>query len=123
MENLFIMSNYIYILHAYNDKKLNTTYLDDLIFTPLLPDFGMMGEFKQELRDGFIEACLHLVNRDFDALAKDFVTLGYRGPVASLYSFSVKDNSFNARLFWGGIFLVFIGFFHQLQIDKQSHRR
>lgn len=43
----------------------------------LLPDFGMMGEFKQEFRDGFIEACLHLVNRDFDALAKDFVTLGY----------------------------------------------
>ncbi|KAJ7973980.1 ABC1 family protein [Quillaja saponaria] len=39
-------------------------------------DFGMMGEFKKELRDGFIEACLHLVNRDFDALAKDFVTLG-----------------------------------------------
>ncbi|CAL0333366.1 unnamed protein product [Lupinus luteus] len=40
-------------------------------------DFGMTGEFKQELRDGFIEACLHLVNRDFDALAKDFVTLGF----------------------------------------------
>ncbi|GFP79015.1 uncharacterized aarf domain-containing protein kinase at1g71810 chloroplastic [Phtheirospermum japonicum] len=40
-------------------------------------DFGMMGEFKQELRDGFIEACLHLVNRDYDALAKDFVTLGF----------------------------------------------
>ncbi|GMH31612.1 hypothetical protein Nepgr_033456 [Nepenthes gracilis] len=39
-------------------------------------DFGMMGEFNQELRDGFIEACLHLVNRDFDALARDFVTLG-----------------------------------------------
>ncbi|XP_068502425.1 uncharacterized aarF domain-containing protein kinase At1g71810, chloroplastic isoform X2 [Phaseolus vulgaris] len=39
-------------------------------------DFGMTGEFKQELRDGFMEACLHLVNRDFDALAKDFVTLG-----------------------------------------------
>jgi len=37
----------------------------------------MMGEFNQEFRDGFIEACLHLVNRDFDALAKDFVTLGY----------------------------------------------
>jgi len=51
-------------------------------------DFGMMGEFKEELRDGFIEACLHLVNRDFDALAKDFVTLGYLTccPVA----FSVK---------------------------------
>ncbi|KAG6673812.1 hypothetical protein I3842_15G010400 [Carya illinoinensis] len=45
-------------------------------------DFGMMGEFKQELRDGFIEACLHLVNRDFDALSKDFVTLGLLPPTA-----------------------------------------
>lgn len=42
-----------------------------------IPDFGMMGEFKQEFRDGFIEACLHLVNRDYSSLAKDFVTLGY----------------------------------------------
>lgn len=41
-------------------------------------DFGMVGEFKQELRDGFIQACLHLVNRDYDALAKDFITLGYK---------------------------------------------
>ncbi|XP_020224832.1 uncharacterized aarF domain-containing protein kinase At1g71810, chloroplastic [Cajanus cajan] len=45
-------------------------------------DFGMTGEFKQELRDGFIEACLHLVNRDFDALSKDFVTLGLLPPTA-----------------------------------------
>ncbi|XP_027336230.1 uncharacterized aarF domain-containing protein kinase At1g71810, chloroplastic isoform X2 [Abrus precatorius] len=45
-------------------------------------DFGMTGEFKQELRDGFIQACLHLVNRDFDALAKDFVTLGLLPPTA-----------------------------------------
>lgn len=45
-------------------------------------DFGMMGEFKQEFRDGFIEACLHLVNRDYDALAKDFVTLGYYGYIS-----------------------------------------
>ncbi|THF97794.1 hypothetical protein TEA_013392 [Camellia sinensis var. sinensis] len=45
-------------------------------------DFGMMGEFKQELRDGFIEACLHLVNRDYDALATDFVTLGLLPPTA-----------------------------------------
>lgn len=50
-----------------------------LIYSDILSisDFGMMGEFKEELRDGFIEACLHLVNRDYDALAKDFVTLGY----------------------------------------------
>ncbi|XP_028792472.1 uncharacterized aarF domain-containing protein kinase At1g71810, chloroplastic isoform X2 [Neltuma alba] len=45
-------------------------------------DFGMTGEFKQELRDGFIEACLHLVNRDFDSLAKDFVTLGLLPPTS-----------------------------------------
>lgn len=45
-------------------------------------DFGMTGEFKQELRDGFIEACLHLVNRDFSALATDFVTLGLLPPTA-----------------------------------------
>ncbi|KAF4363021.1 hypothetical protein G4B88_031555 [Cannabis sativa] len=47
-----------------------------------LSDFGMMGEFREELRDGFIEACLHLVNRDFEALAKDFVTLGLIPPTA-----------------------------------------
>ncbi|TQE06521.1 hypothetical protein C1H46_007892 [Malus baccata] len=45
-------------------------------------DFGMMGEFNQELRIGFIEASLHLVNRDFGALAKDFVTLGFIPPNA-----------------------------------------
>ncbi|GAA0150420.1 hypothetical protein LIER_43097 [Lithospermum erythrorhizon] len=50
-------------------------------------DFGMMGEFRQDLRDGFIEACLHLVNRDYDALAKDFVTLGYQ----CHFSFFVTD--------------------------------
>ena len=50
----------------------------------------MMGEFKQELRDGFIEACLHLVNRDFDALAKDFVTLGYVSLLFLLYVSSNK---------------------------------
>eukprot|EP00249_Psilotum_nudum_P018016 c26599_g1_i1 orf=673-2898(-) len=40
-------------------------------------DFGMMGEIKQNLRNGLIEACLHLINRDFEALAGDFVTLGF----------------------------------------------
>ncbi|EPS70179.1 hypothetical protein M569_04581 [Genlisea aurea] len=45
-------------------------------------DFGMMGEFSPELRDGFIEACLHLVNRDYFSLAKDFVTLGFIPPTA-----------------------------------------
>ncbi|KAL2634519.1 hypothetical protein R1flu_005998 [Riccia fluitans] len=43
-------------------------------------DFGMMGEVKQELREGLIEAALHLINREFDALAGDFVTLGLLPP-------------------------------------------
>uniref|UniRef100_A0ACD5V0X2 Uncharacterized protein n=1 Tax=Avena sativa TaxID=4498 RepID=A0ACD5V0X2_AVESA len=51
-------------------------------------DFGMMGEFRQELRDGFIEACLHLVNRDFDGLAKDFITLGLLPKTEGRLSFS-----------------------------------
>jgi len=54
--------------------QLNMTHY--LLIVNRFWDDGMMGEFRQELRDGFIEACLHLVNRDFDALAKDFVTLG-----------------------------------------------
>ncbi|KAJ8770965.1 hypothetical protein K2173_022189 [Erythroxylum novogranatense] len=36
-----------------------------------------------ELRDGFIATCLHLVNRDFGALANDFVTLGLLPPTAN----------------------------------------
>ena len=39
-------------------------------------DFGMMGEMKENVRDGLIEASVHLVNREYDALAGDFVTLG-----------------------------------------------
>lgn len=36
----------------------------------------MMGEMKENVRDGLIEASVHLVNREYDALAGDFVTLG-----------------------------------------------
>jgi len=37
----------------------------------------MMGEMKENIRDGLIEASVHLVNKEYDALAGDFVTLGY----------------------------------------------
>ncbi|KAJ0972113.1 hypothetical protein J5N97_020072 [Dioscorea zingiberensis] len=40
-------------------------------------DFGIMGEFKQELQDGFIEACLHLVNRDLMHWQMISLLLGY----------------------------------------------
>lgn len=40
-------------------------------------DFGMMSEVSAEQRFGLIEAIVHLVNRDFDALSKDYVRLGF----------------------------------------------
>ncbi|CAK9233114.1 unnamed protein product [Sphagnum troendelagicum] len=51
-------------------------------------DFGMMGEMKENLRDGLIEASLHLVNREFDELASDFVTLGLLPPTAEMGALS-----------------------------------
>jgi len=40
-------------------------------------DFGMMSEVSAEQRFGLIEAIVHLVNRDFKALSKDYVRLGF----------------------------------------------
>ncbi|MFM7362545.1 MAG: ABC1 kinase family protein [Cyanobium sp.] len=40
-------------------------------------DFGMMSEVTRESRTGLIQAVVHLVNRNFDALSKDFVALGF----------------------------------------------
>jgi predicted unusual protein kinase regulating ubiquinone biosynthesis (AarF/ABC1/UbiB family) len=43
-------------------------------------DFGMMGEIEPSIRRGLIRATLHLVNREFGALADDFITLGLLPP-------------------------------------------
>ena len=40
-------------------------------------DFGMMSEVSREARTGLIQAVVHLVNRDFASLSKDFVSLGF----------------------------------------------
>ena len=40
-------------------------------------DFGMMSTVSRESRVGLIQAVVHLVNKDFDQLAKDFVRLGF----------------------------------------------
>jgi predicted unusual protein kinase regulating ubiquinone biosynthesis (AarF/ABC1/UbiB family) len=40
-------------------------------------DFGMMSNVSRESRTGLIRAVVHLVNRNFDALSKDFVSLGF----------------------------------------------
>ncbi|CAI7911971.1 unnamed protein product [Closterium sp. NIES-53] len=43
-------------------------------------DFGMMGSMDRDVREAFIRAAVHLVNREFDLLAGDFVTLGLLPP-------------------------------------------
>ncbi len=40
-------------------------------------DFGMMSEVSDKSRTGLIQAVVHLVNRNFDKLSKDFVELGF----------------------------------------------
>lgn len=40
-------------------------------------DFGMMSEVTPAQRYGLIEAVVHLVNRDFEGLANDYVNLGF----------------------------------------------
>jgi predicted unusual protein kinase regulating ubiquinone biosynthesis (AarF/ABC1/UbiB family) len=47
-------------------------------------DFGMMSEIKPPQRYGLIEAIVHVVNRDFDSLAKDYVKLEFLSPETDL---------------------------------------
>ena len=47
-------------------------------------DFGMMSQVKPYQRYGLIEAIVHLVNRDFDGLAKDYVKLEFLTPDVDL---------------------------------------
>lgn len=47
-------------------------------------DFGMMSEIQPPQRYGLIEAIVHVVNRDFDALAKDYVKLDFLSPDTDL---------------------------------------
>lgn len=47
-------------------------------------DFGMMSEIKPAQRYGLIEAIVHVVNRDFDGLAKDYVKLDFLSPETDL---------------------------------------
>jgi predicted unusual protein kinase regulating ubiquinone biosynthesis (AarF/ABC1/UbiB family) len=47
-------------------------------------DFGMMSEVKPYQRYGLIEAVVHLVNRDFEGLANDYVKLEFLSPETDL---------------------------------------
>jgi predicted unusual protein kinase regulating ubiquinone biosynthesis (AarF/ABC1/UbiB family) len=47
-------------------------------------DFGMMSEIKPYQRYGLIEAIVHMVNRDFEGLAQDYVKLEFLTPETDL---------------------------------------
>jgi predicted unusual protein kinase regulating ubiquinone biosynthesis (AarF/ABC1/UbiB family) len=47
-------------------------------------DFGMMSEVKPYQRYGLLEAVVHLVNRDFEGLAQDYVKLEFLSPDTDL---------------------------------------
>ncbi|MGB2924023.1 MAG: AarF/ABC1/UbiB kinase family protein [Limnothrix sp.] len=47
-------------------------------------DFGMMSTIKPYQRYGLIEAVVHLVNRDFESLAKDYIKLDFLTPDTDL---------------------------------------
>jgi hypothetical protein len=47
-------------------------------------DFGMMSEVKPYQRYGLIEAVVHMVNRDFEGLAHDYVKLEFLTPDTDL---------------------------------------
>jgi predicted unusual protein kinase regulating ubiquinone biosynthesis (AarF/ABC1/UbiB family) len=47
-------------------------------------DFGMMDSLSNEDRLTLTGAVVHLINRDFEALAKDFVALGFLNPSTDL---------------------------------------
>lgn len=47
-------------------------------------DFGMMSHIKPYQRYGLIEAVVHLVNRDFESLAHDYVKLDFLQPDTDL---------------------------------------
>lgn len=57
------------------------THLGNLLAAPngnlCYLDFGMMSEVEPQQRYGIIEAVVHIVNRDFDALGKLYVRLGF----------------------------------------------
>jgi predicted unusual protein kinase regulating ubiquinone biosynthesis (AarF/ABC1/UbiB family) len=51
-------------------------------------DFGMMSQVEVDQRYGLIESIVHLVNRDYAALARDYVRLGFLDPSVDLNGIS-----------------------------------
>ncbi|MGD1714618.1 ABC1 kinase family protein [Dapis sp. BLCC M172] len=43
-------------------------------------DFGMMDQLEQETKETLVDSVIHLINKDYQELAKDFVKLGFLAP-------------------------------------------
>ncbi|KAK9804220.1 hypothetical protein WJX72_001850 [[Myrmecia] bisecta] len=60
----------------------------NLIRTPdgrlAILDYGLMSEVDDDFKFGMIEAISHLVNRDYESILQDFVTLGFIPPGTDL---------------------------------------
>ncbi len=40
-------------------------------------DFGMMDQLSEEMKENLVDAVVHLINQDYEALTQDFVKLGF----------------------------------------------
>ena len=43
-------------------------------------DFGMMDQLEQDTKETLVDSVIHLINKDYQELAQDFVKLGFLGP-------------------------------------------
>lgn len=43
-------------------------------------DFGMMDQLTEQMKETLVDSVVHLINKDYDELAKDFVNLGFLSP-------------------------------------------
>jgi predicted unusual protein kinase regulating ubiquinone biosynthesis (AarF/ABC1/UbiB family) len=47
-------------------------------------DFGMMDQLDQGTKESLVDSVVHLINKDYERLAEDFVNLGFLAPNTSL---------------------------------------
>lgn len=48
-------------------------------------DFGMMDQLEEQLKESLVDAVVHLINKDYEELAKDFVNLGFLAPETDIH--------------------------------------
>ncbi|MEC4819713.1 MAG: AarF/ABC1/UbiB kinase family protein [Scytonema sp. PMC 1069.18] len=49
-------------------------------------DFGMMDQLEEATKETLVDALVHVVNNDYEDLAKDFVKLGFLTPETDIYA-------------------------------------